>query len=266
MRRMSPLVFTLIIATVMDNPQSSRRRKRPEIIAERLRELIMDDGVTPGGRLPAEWLAPQALSASRGTVREALKILEFQGLIESKTGPSGGVFVRAASHEDAIGMLESLFVFQQPSIAEIYALRKVIEPELAANTARKHSPETFAALQDAIRLYEDEPKTAKEEYAQRLAELDFHAELARCGGNSLFSFIAIFLLRLLRDMTVCRAIYKEPNPALRETGLHYQVRLLRAIKAGNETRARNIMREHMEDAEKYMLERAAVVSRGGRKV
>ena len=59
-------------------------------------------------------------------------------------------------------------------------------------------------------------------------------------------------------MTVCRSIYKEPNPALRETGLHYQVRLLRAIRSGDGELARMIMRGHMMEAEKYMLERAAV--------
>ena len=105
------------------------------------------------------------------------------------------------------------------------------------------------------------PKTAEEEYRQRLAELDFHAELARSSSNRLLGFVAVFLLSLLRDMTVCREIYKEPNPELRETGLHYQVRLLRVIKAGDEAQARQIMHDHMVEAEVYMLERAAMRER-----
>jgi DNA-binding FadR family transcriptional regulator len=202
------------------------------------------------------------LGASRGTVREGLKILECQGLIASKPGPGGGVFIREPSHDDAIGMMENLFLFSQPSIAGIYALRKIIEPHLAADAARRRSPKTVQALQATIRLYEDEPKTAKEEYAQRLAELDFHAVLARACDDSLFAFIGVFLLRLLREMTVCRTIYKKTKTQFRQTGLHYQVRLLRAIKAGDAARARKIMQEHMREAEKYMLERAAVVTRG----
>ena len=63
-------------------------------------------------------------------------------------------------------------------------------------------------------------------------------------------------------MTVCRSIYKEPNPALRETGLHYQVKLLRAIKSGDAELCRMIMRGHMIEAEKYMKERAAMRTRG----
>ena len=68
----------------------------------------------------------------------------------------------------------------------------------------------------------------------------------------------------LREMTVCREIYSRPNPELRERGLHYQVQLLRAIKAGDAEKARTIMREHMEEAERYMLARAAMRGRAGR--
>lgn len=241
-----------------------RRRKRPDIIADQLRELIVAHGLRPGDPIAPEWFQPQNLKASRGTLREALQILEFQGLITSKTGPGGGIFVSAVSPDQAIRLLDNLFLFEQPSIANIYALRKWVEPELAASVAGKLSPEGFEALQSTIRLYEDEPTTAEEEYAQRLAELDFHEELTRHSDNPLLAFIGRFLLSLLREMTVCRAIYKEPNPGLRETGLHYQVRLLRALKAGDPELCRMIMRGHMIEAETYMLERAAVRVRSRR--
>ena len=243
-------------------PSLPRRRKRPDIAADTIRDRIMETGLAPGDRVPADGLEPDTLHVSRGTLREALKVLEFQGLITSKTGPGGGVFVTAIAPDSALRMLDNLFLFEPPSIADIYALRKMIEPELAASAARETlSHEAFEALQSTIRLYEEAPKTAEQEYRQRLAELDFHAELARSTPNKLLGFVAVFLLSLLRDMTVCREIYRESNPDLRETGLHYQVRLLRAIKAGDDEKARAIMHDHMIEAEKYMLERAAMRER-----
>ncbi|MXN66672.1 FCD domain-containing protein [Stappia sp. GBMRC 2046] len=239
-------------------PLAGRRRKRPDIIADRIRELVVERGLMPGDRLPQEWLSPETMKASRGTLREAMKILEIQGLVTSKTGPGGGVFISSLTSAEAIQLLDNLFLFKQPSIANIYQLRKLLEPELAASAAGKLTDEGFSALQATIRLYEAEPQTAEEEYEQRLAELDFHAELARHSGNELLGFVCIFLLSLLRDMTECREIYRKPNPSLRETGLNYQVRLMRALKAGNGERARKIMREHMVEAEKYMLEMAAM--------
>jgi DNA-binding FadR family transcriptional regulator len=232
------------------------------MVAQQIREQIVEAGLRPGDRVPADWLLPETVKVSRGSLREALKVLEFQGLISTRSGPGGGVFVASVEPGEAIRMLDNLFLFDQPTIADIYALRKQLEPELAASVAGTLTDDAFKALQGCIRLYEDEPKTAEEEYAQRLAELDFHEELARHCSNPILAFTCSFLLSLLRDMTVCRSIYKEPNPALRETGLHYQVKLLRAIKSGDAELCRMIMRGHMIEAEKYMQERAELRTRG----
>ena len=216
----------------------------------------------PGDRLPSDWLQPDTLKVSRGTFREALKVLESQGLIRTRTGPGGGVFVDAISTSQAIRLLDNLFLFQPPSIADIYAIRKLLEPELAASVAGKLDDAAIGALQRTIRLYEDEPATAEEEYAQRLAELDFHAELARHCANRALGFICELMSSLLQDMTVCRDIYSSPNPDLREAGLNYQVHLIRAIRNGHGDKARAIMHEHMIEAEKYMLARAAMRREG----
>jgi DNA-binding FadR family transcriptional regulator len=242
----------------------ARRRKRPDAVAEQIRERIIDSGLAPGDRLPHEWTEPETWHVSRGTLREALKILESQGLTRSKTGPGGGVFVTSVEAEYAISLLDNLFLHEQPSIADIYAIRKELEPQLAASLAGRLTPQAIDSLQATIRLYEDEPANAEEEYQQRLAELDFHEELARLCENRLLGFLCRFLVSLLRDMTVCRDIYHQHNPELRETGLHYQVALLRAMKAGKAAQAGELMREHMIAAETYMLERAEVRRRSRR--
>jgi DNA-binding GntR family transcriptional regulator len=68
-----------------------------------------------------------------------------------------------------------------------------------------------------------------------------------------------FLQSLLRELTVCKRIYEEPIPDLRESGLSYQVRLLRALRRGDAGAAREIMFEHMCTAQRYMEEREAVL-------
>lgn len=239
-------------------PAVIRRRKRPDTVADQIRERIVETGLSPGDRLPHDWIEPETWHVSRGTLREALKVLESQGLTTSKTGPGGGVFVSSVEAQQAIRLLDNLFLHRPPSIGDIYAIRKELEPLLAAGLAGKLTGSALSLLQDKIRLYEDEPATAQEEYRQRMAELDFHEELARHCENRLLGFLCRFLVSLLRDMAVCREIYQQHNPALRETGLHYQVALLRAIKAGNAERASAIMRDHMIAAETYMLERAEI--------
>jgi len=237
---------------------AARKRRRPDITADAIREKIVEARLAPGDRIPAQWIAPAQLGVSRGTLREALKVLEFQGLIQTRSGPGGGAFVSTVRTEDAIQMLNNLFLFKAPTIADIYAIRKDLEPQLAASVTGRLTEADLESLQHKIRLYEDEPETAEEEYRQRIAELDFHSELARRCDNALLGFICTFLVSLLQDMTVCREIYRKPNPELREAGLHYQIRLIRAIKQGRKEEAWQIMHDHMIEAEKYMLEMAAV--------
>lgn len=244
------------------SPLGARRRKRPDIIAEHIRDMIVARGLKPGDRLPQQWLAEDELKASRGTLREAMKILEVQGLIVSKTGPGGGAFISTVTPQQAIQLLGNLFLFKPPSVADIYSLRKMLEPELAASLAGNLSEEAFEALRSTIKLYETEAASAEEEYEQRLAELDFHAELASHSANELLGVLCAIVLSLLREMSEFRAIYRESHPELRERGLHYQVRLLRAIRAGEADMARAIMAEHMAEAESYMLERATMRARG----
>jgi DNA-binding FadR family transcriptional regulator len=239
-----------------------RRRKRSDVIAGHIRDLISRHGLKPGDRIPQDWLADEAMKASKGTVREAMKALETQGLIKTRTGPGGGAFVTALSGEQAMGLLSNLFLFNQPTIADIYALRKLLEPELVAGLAGRLDESAYRDLQSTIRLYENPPETAEEEFRQRIAELDFHSVLAGLSDNRILGFVLVFLHTLLRDMTAFRDIYATPNPELRETALSYQVRLIRHLKAGDARAAHDLMREHMIEAERYMLERAEVRRKG----
>ena len=243
------------------NIQLPKKRKRPDVVADAIRERIILAGLQPGARIPSDWISEDAHHVSRGTLREALKILEVQGLIRTRTGPGGGTFVSAINPDQALLLLDNLFLFDPPSIADIYAIRKALEPELAAGLAGKLSESQLDVLKQTIRLYENEPANAEEEYRMRLSELDFHTALAGFSENRLLGFVCSFMVSLLRDMTECRAIYSEPNPHLRERGLSYQIALVRALKAGDAERARMVMAAHMVEAEVYMRERALLRGR-----
>src|SRR5690606_2903984 len=104
------------------------------------------------------------------------------------------------------------------------------------------------------------PATAEEEYAQRLAELDFHSVLADLCPNPVLGLFCRFLQTLLRETVVCRRIYDTPHPVLRDTAIHYQIRLLRALRAGDSAAAREIMAGHMAAAQEYMVRMEASIA------
>ena len=73
---------------------SARGRNRPRELAEALKDWIAENALQPGDRLPQEKELIERFKASRGTVREALKLLEAQDLISIRTGPRGGAYVK----------------------------------------------------------------------------------------------------------------------------------------------------------------------------
>lgn len=236
-----------------------RGKKRSLAIADEIKDWIVLHGLKPGDRLPGERELIDSFQASKGTIREALRALETQGLVRSRTGPGGGTFVGALSESRAMELLGNYFFFRSPTIGDIYALRRVLEPEMAASITGRLEDADFKRLELTMQIYLDPPQDLEEERRQRHAELDFHAILVDYCPNSVLGFMCRFLQSLLRELTVCRRIYEEPIPDLRETGLSYQVRLMRALRRQDAEAAREIMFEHMCAAQRYMEEREAVL-------
>lgn len=232
--------------------QPRRPAKRPQEICEKLKDWIMDHALQPGDRLPQERDLMEMFKASKSTVREALGALQTQGLVRMRTGPGGGAYIAEMDGRHAMELLGNYFFFAQPTIGDIYALRKQLEPEMAASLAGRLSEADFQRLHATIRLYDHQPANLGEEYSQRLAELDFHSVLAELCPNPVLGFFCGFLQNLLRNLAICRRIYGTPNPELREMGLNYQIRLLGALNRGDEAEARSIMYDHMCAAQTYM--------------
>ncbi len=233
-------------------PAKTPPARRPARISEQLKDLIVEQGLQPGDRLPREQELMDQFKASKNTVREALGALQAQGLVRSRTGPGGGNFVSAQDEDRAMELLGNYFFFQQPRIGDIYALRKMLEPELVATLAGQLTEADFQRLNATIRLYDHKPQNKVEEYRQRLAELDFHAVLAELCPNRVLGFVCGFLQNLLRNLSICKRIYDKPNPELRESGFHYQVKLLSVLNDGDGEAARKIMFDHMCAAQEYM--------------
>ncbi|RUT34410.1 FadR family transcriptional regulator [Arsenicitalea aurantiaca] len=241
----------------------TRRRRRPEIIAERIKALIRDAGLVPGDRLPQEKELMERFSAAKGTVREAMKSLETQGLIVTRTGPGGGAFVSRLSGDHAMELLANYFFFSPPGLSEIYTLRRLLEPEIARSVAGQLAPSDLRRLEATMRLYDHPPADAEELVRQRVAELDFHSVLAELSPNPVLGFVAGLMQNLLRDLPVCRRIYAETAPGPREVGLLFQMRLMSAISENRPDDAYRIAAEHMAEAERYMLARAAELDPNG---
>ena len=224
--------------------------------------MIVHGGMKPGDRLPGEAELIEKLDKSKGTVREAMRILEAEGLIRTRTGPGGGAFVAEMGADHAATLLANYFYFRDLSIDDLYQLRLQLEPEVAASVAGRLSPETLARFRAETTRFETPPGNADEERAQHVASLDFHRQLAAECPNPLLGFIVGFIAKVLSDLTVFRHLYEPHNLELWKQGRLHHARLLTALEAGDPEAARATMRSHMEAALRLMRDQEAAVARG----
>nr|WP_319249944.1 FCD domain-containing protein [uncultured Celeribacter sp.] len=237
---------------------TEHKLSRPARVAEAIKDWVVERGLRAGDRLPSEPEMMAHFGMAKGTIREAMRILEAQGLIKTRTGPGGGSFVHEVSRERAKALLGNYFYFKNLTIGDIYQMRRVLEPENAADLAGTLSEAVIARLEDNLALYQHPAANVEEERLQHLASLRFHAILAEQSRNPLLGFVIDFMVKLLSDLTIYRQLYAPTNPDLRIRGLDYQTRLLDALKQGDSGAARAIMKAHMETAWALMGDQEAI--------
>jgi len=228
------------------------RRSRPVQVADAIKNWVVEQGLVKGDRLPGETEMIARFAMSKGTIREAMRILEAQGLIETRTGPGGGSFVGEVSAERARALLGNYFYFKDLSIRDIYQVRRALEPELAASLAGALDADALNDLETMINRYPEPAQTLDEEREQHIASLQFHARLADHAENELLGFLIGFMAQILSDLTVYRQLYSPPNIELWKRGRTYQLELVEALRSGDSKKARSIMLNHMETAQGLM--------------
>ncbi len=236
-----------------------KRRSRPLRVADAIKDWVVERGLSAGDRLPSESEMIETFAMAKGTIREAMRILEAQGLVETKTGPGGGSFVRQVSHERARALLGNYFYFRDLTIGDIYQLREMLEPELAASLAGKLPENALQDLERDITDYSSPPQTLDEEREHHIKSLHFHMHLAQFADNALLGFLIDFMASILTDLTISRHLYDPPNPQLWRKGIEYQSQLVGALRDGDAKKAHKVMSAHMKNARKQMLSQEAAV-------
>jgi GntR family transcriptional repressor for pyruvate dehydrogenase complex len=237
---------------MLSRPIKRKRQKLSDVIVESVKRSIVINELRPGDRLPTERELMENFQCSKGTAREALKALEVEGLVNTRTGPSGGAYLNEAGTEPASRALRNYLHFQHLDGQQAYQLRKVIEVELALSVIGRLSSDDFAALQHNIDLCSTPEDSEAGQRAQRLAELEFHNLLAKACPNPLLKFMAQFLNDLLRDLVVLKKAYKPKRKQFDAANIDYHKQLLVALKAEDAPTVRQLMHEHMCDAEQHM--------------
>jgi len=231
-------------------------------MVEEIKRWIAEKRLVPGDKLPKESELQALFGVSKGTAREALKSLEVQGLVTVSTGPAGGATIGEMPLGRAFQLLQNYLFFQELDVAQIYAVRRALEPELAAGAVPHLTREHFAALEKSIETCAPRPSSEAEARAQRQEDLHFHEILAAANPNALLRFMSQVINGLLRHMVAMSLKANHPSyQELGETNAAAHRRLLAAARRGDAKRVRKLMAEHIDEAERHLYQLGAEVCR-----
>ena len=210
-----------------------------EQVCVQLTEFIRTQRTAGEGRLPAERRLAEQFGVGRGVVREAIKRLENQGLVNVRQG--SGVHIEEKLHRPLTGSLEMLVPDVAQRLRELAEVRLAIEPAVAARAAETAEP----AQVEQLRAVHKEMAAATDVREAIEADLRFHRMLAEVGGNQMFGLI----LDSLADLSA-ESRARTIGRAGKEVGLRHHAAILRAVERGNAKAAERAMRFHITEARK----------------
>jgi GntR family transcriptional regulator, transcriptional repressor for pyruvate dehydrogenase complex len=218
-------------------PPAARARAFHAIV-ERIHEDIFAGQRRPGDRLPSEHSLGEQFGVSRAGVREALRVLELEGLVDVRHGYGGGLFVAEPSHTPILGALSVSLRLGQVDVAELYQARQLVEPSIARSAVEG---DTTRLVQRLVANVEATEKALGGEAPVSALNREFHAILAEQAGNRVLGLIMQALQELLESVD-----QRFPNsPPQTRCALTEHRQILEAVCARDGERAERLMRCHL---------------------
>jgi DNA-binding FadR family transcriptional regulator len=232
-------------------------REKPQQIADELRRLIVSGELADGESLGREPDLVDRFGVSRPSLREALRILEADGLITVKRGVAGGIVVHQPDMRVTARTAALLLQARNVPLADVYDARSMIEPVAARMVAQSRSRRSAAA--ELRRLTAEQLEVIDDPDAFGVANSAFHSRLVELAGNQTLRIVADMLAEI-----VARAVAAVSQPdeardttATRARGLRSQARLAALIEAGDASATEAHWAEHMKVVGRVMLAQRA---------
>lgn len=221
--------------------------KAPDVLADDLRERILRGDFPEGTALPPERELVNQTRMSRATIREALRILEVQGLVRVKTGRAGGAYVSRPGQDSMADSVDLLIRARRIRIPALLETREAIEPFCAQLAAKHRTDEDLGRLEAANEAMADAGTLA--EFLQ--ANVDWHVAVAVAGRNELLTG---FMRALSRGLYASTDNQGFVDDEVRRTALRAHRAVTKAIRAKDPDAAGRRMSRHVHSYAEAVME------------
>ena len=211
-------------------------------VVERLRERILAGGFDATQPLPSEAQLGQSLGVSRTVIREAMRILSGQGLVEVSQGRRPRI--RPADSQAVVDSISTFLQRQDHTSLDLIEVRRPLETAIAALAAERALPKHIQAMEESI----ERLKIVSDLEEQVEAEMRFHDLLAEATGNPVFKLLLTTLASLLRQSR--REVLGRVGVGRGITG-HNEI--LAAVRAHDANGAAQAMHKHLANAREDLV-------------
>lgn len=219
------------------------KRPLPQIIADKIIDLIESKELLPGEKLPSEQELMKELNVGRGTIREAIKSLVSRNIVEIRRGVGTFVAKNTGVVEDPLGF--SFIDNKKKLVKDSMDVRLLLEPSIARWAARNATD--FEILEIIELSKKIETAILNDENYSDL-DVEFHTKIANSSGN----LVVENLIPILN--TNIRSLIDVTHAVLKEHTILSHKKIANAIKERDEEMAEQLMREHIEINQNYLDE------------
>ncbi|MEP9383835.1 FadR/GntR family transcriptional regulator [Nocardioides sp. KR10-350] len=214
-------------------------------IVDQIEGAISRGELKPGERLPSERELVGLFGASRPTVREALRVLEANGVVRSRPGDPNGPEVLPFSSAGLAKQMTRLAQLEELSIGELIAFRMIIDGSASMLAAYLRSPEELAAMQATLVAMEGSIEVGYDAFSA--ADLDFHDAIAQASRNRMIQICNAVVRDVVLQLIEDKVSHALDSEALMRESLAHHREVLAAIGAGDGEGAARISRRKLYD-------------------
>jgi GntR family transcriptional repressor for pyruvate dehydrogenase complex len=195
--------------------QEIRRVRSFEGIVDQVRRSIFSGRHPPGTRFASERDLAKQLGVSRTTLREALRALESEGLVEVRLGSGGGIFVSQPNAKRVSNALDSMMILRQTNQWEIEEFRRDFETQNASLAARRATHEDTERISKSLNRLRDALASGPPSGQLDRLTGDIHIAIAAATHNDVRLSIMMALIR-----ATTRVLEQRPNSRTRRVYAH----------------------------------------------
>jgi GntR family transcriptional regulator, transcriptional repressor for pyruvate dehydrogenase complex len=213
--------------------------RRADQVVSKIREMVLSGALKPGDQLPSEMVLSEDMGVSRTALREGMRILEAQGVLETR--PGVGTVVLAAGLTQLVKPLKWLALARYGgfSFDEFHGVRSILETEIAALAARGATDDAITSLEGAL---DDMDSALGDNRLFARHDARFHHVLAEMTGNRLLELLASAMRELLEDHIETVVAHIDPRADV----MPYHAAILEAVRARDPVAARRAMQAHLD--------------------